>query len=380
MVQRKGKGTEKSPHQVVIVGAGSAGVGMAVTLQHAGVKDVVLLERHGVGASFSRWPAEMRLITPSFPTNSIGMLDLNSIAIGTSPGFSLKIEHPSGKEYATYLQAVAQHFQLRVRSEVNVSEIVPREDSFEVQTNEGELYARYVIWAAGEFQYPLLRSFPGAELCKHAALVSSWKKYTTADDVLIIGGYESGIDAAIHLARSGKKVMVLDRGAPWHSEDSDPSVSLSPFTLERLKEPEVASRVKLASHAEVAEVKRWGQGYEVRTTNGKAFRSACSPVLATGFQGSMSLIRDLFETREDGYPLLNDQDESTITPNLFLSGPMVRHDEHVFCFIYKFRQRFAVIAKAIANRLQLPAEELETYRQWGMYLDDLSCCGEECVC
>ena len=28
----------------------------------------------------------------------------------------------------------------------------------------------------------------------------------------------------------------------------------------------------------------------------------------------------------------------------------------------------------------IPAEELENYRQWGMYLDDLSCCGEECVC
>ena len=24
-------------------------------------------------------------------------------------------------------------------------------------------------------------------------------------------------------------------------------------------------------------------------------------------------------------------------------------------------------------------EELEAYRQWGMYLDDLSCCGEECA-
>ena len=33
---------------------------------------------------------------------------------------------------------------------------------------------------------------------------------------------------------------------------------------------------------------------------------------------------------------------------------------------------------AIATSLGLPAEDLESYRQWGMYLDDLSCCGEEC--
>ena len=37
-------------------------------------------------------------------------------------------------------------------------------------------------------------------------------------------------------------------------------------------------------------------------------------------------------------------------------------------------------AKAIATSLGLPAEGLETYRLWGMYLDDLSCCGEERVC
>ena len=64
---------------------------------------------------------------------------------------------------------------------------------------------------------------------------------------------------------------------------------------------------------------------------------------------------------------------------MFLCGPTVRHDNQVFCFIYKFRQRFAVVAKAIATSLGMPAEELEKYRIWGMYLDDLSCCGEECA-
>ncbi|MEM1013798.1 MAG: NAD(P)-binding domain-containing protein, partial [Planctomycetota bacterium] len=79
---------------VVIVGAGAAGVGVAVALKDAGIEDFVLLDRHGVGASFDRWPAETRFITPSFPTNSIGMLDLNAIAIGASPAHGLKVEHP----------------------------------------------------------------------------------------------------------------------------------------------------------------------------------------------------------------------------------------------------------------------------------------------
>ena len=91
-------------------------------------------------------------------------------------------------------------------------------------------------------------------------------------------------------------------------------------------------------------------------------------------------MEELFEKREDGFPLLNEHDESTIHPGLFLCGPAVRHGDQIFCFIYKYRQRFAVVAKKIATSLDLPAEFLETYRNWGMYLDDLSCCGEECVC
>ena len=113
---------------------------------------------------------------------------------------------------------------------------------------------------------------------------------------------------------------------------------------------------------------------------GSAFQSSVPPLLAGGFQGSYTLIADLFEQRNDGLPLLSQHDESTIVPGLFLCGPTVRHDNHVLCFIYKYRQRFAIAAKAIATSLELPAENLETYRKWGMYLDDFSCCGEECIC
>ena len=42
----------------------------------------------------------LRFITPSFPSNSIGMLDLNSIAIGVSLAYNMKIEHPNGSEYS----------------------------------------------------------------------------------------------------------------------------------------------------------------------------------------------------------------------------------------------------------------------------------------
>ena len=93
------------PFDVVVVGAGASGVGVALML--TGVfgldpKRVLLIERgEGVGETFRRWPKEMRFISPSF--NQQGWtksFDLNSVAYGTSPAFSLHAEHPTGEQYA----------------------------------------------------------------------------------------------------------------------------------------------------------------------------------------------------------------------------------------------------------------------------------------
>ncbi|WP_233200365.1 NAD(P)/FAD-dependent oxidoreductase [Blastopirellula marina] len=382
MISDAGSRPRENKFDVIVVGAGPAGIGIGVALMQAGIKNFLIVDRHEVGSSFAKWPRQMRFITPSFPTNSIGMLDLNSIAIGTSPAFSLETEHPTGWQYAAFLQSVAAHFELPVRSGTDVFSVEFDGDGFDVQTNQGAWTARFVIWAAGEFQYPQDRPFPGSEHCLHNSLVESWSDLPDCDH-LVIGGYESGMDAAIHLAKAGRNVVVLDRAEtpPWRREESDPSSTLSTYTLQRLRQKQVGERVRLARGADVCEVRRLGAEYRVLCASGDEFVSPAPPILATGFRGSVQLVAELFESRaEDGFPLLNEQDESTITPGLFLAGPMVRHDNHVFCFIYKFRQRFAVVVKTIADRLGLPAEELEKYRQWGMYLDDLSCCGEECVC
>ena len=74
---------------VIIIGAGAAGIGVGIALEHAGVENFLIVDRDTVGSSFTSWPDETRFITPSFPSNSIGMLDLNSIAIGVSPAFSM---------------------------------------------------------------------------------------------------------------------------------------------------------------------------------------------------------------------------------------------------------------------------------------------------
>ena len=74
---------------VAIIGAGAACVGLGAVFADLGLDSYAILERDEVGASFQQWPEEMRLITPSFPSNSFGCRDLNAVTTDTSPAFAL---------------------------------------------------------------------------------------------------------------------------------------------------------------------------------------------------------------------------------------------------------------------------------------------------
>lgn len=364
---------------VVIVGAGASGVGLGVIFRELKIEGFALLERYKVGASFSRWSKETRFITPSFASNAFGLLDLNSIALNTSPAYSLGREHPSGQEYARYLNGVAKHFDLPVRAGVDVKSVRPVKEGFIIETSVGLIRSRFVVWAAGEFQYPRLDVFPGAQLCLHNSQVRSWSD-VAGDNLLIIGGSESGIDAAVNLCNLGKRVRVLDKTKVWESRNSDPSRTLSPYTFGRLTEVADKGLIKFFGDMEVARVEREGDCYVVYGESKQRWTTQGPPILATGFTGSHSLLADLFEWNEQGSIVLNRHDESTRTKGLFVLGPGLRQEGLIFCFIYKFRQRFAVVAQAIAKRLGIDTKPLKAYRRLGMFLDDLSCCARECSC
>lgn len=369
----------------LIVGGGAAGIGMGCVLRDLGIKRFRILERGEIGASFLMWPQEMRMITPSFTSNAYGMMDLNAIALNTSPAYTLGTEHPSGKDYANYLQAIADHNKLPVRTGVDVTAIHPLpEGGFVLKTSRGTMRSRFVIWAAGEFQYPRLDGFPGVEYAIHNSLIRQWRE-VQGEEVVVIGGYESGADAAIHLSRLGKKVTLIDRNGRWNAKgSSDPSVELSPYTKDRLTDTG-DGKIELMAGYEVSWIEPLDdQGYLVYCEGAGGSNSIVKtghpPILATGFKGSLRMIQHLFKQDERGLTMLSGQDESTIAPGLFVSGPSVTHGNLMFCFIYKFRQRFGVVAEVIASRLGLDTKVLEEYRKQGMMLTDLSCCGENCEC
>ena len=378
---------------VVIVGAGAAGVGVGAIFADLGLDSYAILERGEVGASFRRWPDEMRLITPSFPSNSFDCRDLNAVTTNTSPEFTLDREHPTGGEYAEYLQGVVEFHDLPVQTGVDVESLQRHDDRFSIQrhddgfilhTSTGVIQSRFVIWAAGQFGQPNDDPFPGANHCVHNSRVESWSAFADEcieDPIVVVGGYESGIDVALALADLGHEVLVVDEDGPWQFRGPDPSEVLSPYTSQRLQDAfEHDAPIALEDGIRVERVDVEEGTFDVIGTDGASFTTRNQPVLATGFESGLGIVDEHFEF-ESGQPRLTEQDESTITPGLFLAGPQVAHNGQQFCFIYKFRQRFAVVADEIASRLDVDRTVLDEYREKNMFLEDMSCCEPDiCDC
>ena len=217
--------------------------------------------------------------------------------------------------------------------------------------------------------------FPGEALCRHNSSVRSWKEMS-GDDYVVIGGYESGMDAAFNLAACGKKCTVAASTRCWTTTTDDPSTELAPYTVQRINEAlEMPTPPRLLAPlrvTKVEEAKGGDKGFLVHATWGEAeddegsfvskrrvteeekgedepgeegteivLRTPQPPILCTGFEGSVSLgvASALFEYGNDQAcnahaPVLTDTDQSTITPGLFLVGSLVQHGELSFCFVY----------------------------------------------
>jgi len=368
--------------KVIIVGSGPAGIGIAALLNQTDI-DYLVLEKNEIGGSFLQWPEGMELITPSFPSNAFGQMDLNSICEATSPAFAFNKEHITGKEYAKYLTAVSSHFELKVQTETEVTKVHKQKDGWVLTTSQGQYFCNYLIWAAGEFQNPQINNIAGAEHCIHSSLIKYPRKLE-GDHYVIVGGYESGVQLAFDLIRSKKKVTLINPDIIDDMHTSDPSKVLSPYTYpkyHKIKKSSLYTEVL----GEVESVSKEEQTYHIQLKDETVIKAEEAPICATGFSLVKGPIEEFITSREDGTPELQiETDELFGLKNIYLSGPSVRHENHIFCFIYKFRQRFGVIAEDILTKEGYKQEDITcmvgNWKANGMYMADLSSCGDECVC
>ncbi len=370
-----------SPYfDVIVVGAGAAGIGIALMLQKIPGLSFTVLESGSIGESFRRWPKQTRFITPSFHSNPYGLVDLNAIEEQSSPALFCQSEHPCGEHYAEYLKAVVSNEYLPVVQHCRVDNVLKENrDNFVLETQQGVFRSQYLIWATGEFQFPDLAPFPGAEQAIHYANISDWSDFND-EAYTVIGGYESAIDASINLLASGHHVHILMKESDWNKQNSDPSKTLSPYSLDRFNEVIQSERLTITFDANIQSIKKTADTYIMSSEDGREWSSNTAPILATGFLsgGGAKQIAHLWEWDEDERILLTEADESTCTPGLFLVGPQVRHDEQLYCFIYKFRQRFTQLTELLALCLSLDSSALNASNPWAGQCDEEQC--GDCAC
>ena len=185
---------------VVVIGAGQAGLSVAYYLQRLGVRsgvDQLILDRGpGAGGAWQhRWPA-LRLGSAHKVHDLPGMRRAGisfETADRTRPARDVVTEY-----YAYY----ERFYGLDVRRPVVVSAVYDRGADLVVRTNAGELGARIVVNASGTWGAPFVPYYPGMREFRGRQVHTA--TYRSADEfagqrVLVVGGGTSAIGFLLEL-------------------------------------------------------------------------------------------------------------------------------------------------------------------------------------
>jgi putative flavoprotein involved in K+ transport len=179
---------------VIIVGAGQAGLAMAWQLRQRKLRFVVLEAASEVGHVWrSRWDS-LTLFTPAQYDGLPGM-----------PFPAPADTYPTKDPVADYLQAYAEAFDLPVRLNARVTQLGQTTHGFEVRTTDETFRARQVVVATGPFQVPFVPQ-PAGRLDTSVTQLHSAQyrnaQALPAGPVLVVGGGNSGFQIAEELAAS----------------------------------------------------------------------------------------------------------------------------------------------------------------------------------
>ncbi|MEM6853060.1 MAG: NAD(P)-binding domain-containing protein [Planctomycetota bacterium] len=186
---------------VVLVGAGPIGLELAVCLQHAGV-DVVHLDAGQVGQTVADYPKQTRYFSSP-----------DRIAIAGVPLSLADQAKASREQYLTYLHGVVEQFDLPIQTYEAVKQINRNEDTgrFTVVSAKAVYDARYVVLAIGDMHHPRLLDIPGEDLPHVSHYLDEPQKYFR-QNLLIVGGKNSAVEAALRCQRAGARVTMSYRG------------------------------------------------------------------------------------------------------------------------------------------------------------------------
>ena len=185
--------------EVLVVGAGQAGIAMSEHLGAQGIPHLVV-ERDRVAERWRSWRWD------SLVANGPAWHD-------RFPGleFDVAPDAFAGKEeVADYLVAYADKVDAPIRTGVEVSSVrkVDGRPGFRVETSDGSIDARFVVAATGAFQKPVIPPLVPESAGLHQIHSSDYHNPQQLPEggVLVIGAGSSGVQIADELRQAGRDV------------------------------------------------------------------------------------------------------------------------------------------------------------------------------
>jgi thioredoxin reductase (NADPH) len=324
-------GAAGSAASVAVIGAGPCGLAAAIALKQAGCR-VEVYDRSSVASSVASYPTYMTFFSTA-----------EKISIGGLP-FVTAGEKPTRREALAYYRMVVQYFNVVLRLYEPVTEIVREGEHFVVrsQTPRGEAQTPFeaVVVATGYFGTPNLLHVAGESL-PHVTHLYHEGHDAFRRDVVVVGGGNSAVDAALDLWRCGAKVTMVH-----FREHLDANVKpwVLPDITNRLKDGSIGGRWNTrVTRIDVDAVMTEGpQGPQILRAN--------HVYLMTGFTPNTGLLQQLGVTvdADTGIPSHDRSTMETDVERVFVAGVLASGNDANKVFIENGRGHGTLIAQRLA--------------------------------
>lgn len=196
-----------SQTDVVIIGAGPAGLCLGYHLQKFNVNYLILEQNDSVGSSWQRMPDHLHLIT----------LWKSNFLVEEDRDLFYKYKKLSANAFAEYLKAFHKRYGLNVRVSCKVEQITQDNERYLIHGPCGDYQARIVVDCRGYFNYPFCPAYPMSgklPLMLHFKDYKSREQLKDFENILVVGKRLSAGQLIMELSGAKKFNLFLSIRSP----------------------------------------------------------------------------------------------------------------------------------------------------------------------